>query len=532
MFKVCLVQPPIEDFYATALRNIPLGLLSIGASLNKHDVQMLDLRYGQSHNIPIPKELEAVKPFYHSNDASPFSLYKSYSRFGPNAQQIADLIPADADIFLISALFTTYIHEVLEIVSLIRQNNPSATIIIGGSGIIFNPEKFLNNGADFAILGEGELAVPLLLDELEQAQPDFASVPNLIWQNGGIIYKNPAEIIENIDQLPFPDYTISGTPKYTLSGKRHAMIMASRGCPHRCKFCSIHQTFGTKYRLRSVKNVLMEMDEKIRTGFRSFDFEDDHFGGNKRWLNQLLDEIIVRFADYDLSFQAMNGITVTNLDKNILQKMKLAGFTSINLSLVTPDQTRQNALNRPFDTKQFTDIVHSAHQMDLKVTAYIILGLPGDTVEDNLKSILFLTSLPVLIGPSLFYLVPGTPLFDELEVQGKITGSVRCYRSSYFPYERPDFSRESALTLFRICRIINFLKAARDYNYQPADYRFEKDAVTIPAGLSGRDSQITLGFALLELLKTTGKLYGTGKKKGDRYPLIEENCDLRLNGTK
>lgn len=489
---------------------------------------MLDLRYGQSHIIPIPKELEAVKPFYRSNDASPFSLYKSYSRFGPEVRQIADLIPADADIFLISALFTTYIHEVFEIIFMIRQNNHSATIIIGGSGIIFNPEIFLNNGADFAILGEGELAVPRLLDELKQAQPDFAAVPNLVWQNDGVIYKNPVEIIENIDQLPFSDYNILGTPEYTLAGKRHAMTMASRGCPHRCKFCSIHQTFGTKYRLRSVKNVLMEMDKKIRAGFRSFDFEDDHFGGNKRWLTQLLNEIIARFVDYDLSLQAMNGITVTNLDINILQKMKLAGFTSINLSLVTPDQTRQNALNRPFDTRQFTDIVHSAHQIGLKVTAYIILGLPGDTVEDNLQSILFLASLPVLIGPSLFYLVPGTPLFDELAAQGEIPNSVRCYRSSYFPYERPDFSRESALTLFRICRIINFLKAVGDYNYQPAGYRLEKDAVIIPAGLSGKDSQITLGFALMELLKTTGKLYGTGKKKGDRYPLVEESCDLKI----
>jgi len=530
MANICLIQPPIEDFYATEIRNIPLGLLHIGAMLKKHDLQLLDLRRGKSRKIPFPGELQAVAKYYRPDDASPFSLYKSYSRFGPDINQIADLIPAETDVFLIAALFTTYIHEVLEIIPLIRQKNHRATIIIGGPGTYFNPDLLFDAGADFIVLGEGELAVPQLLDELEQAQPDFASVPNLVWQNGGRIFRNPVEIIKNIDQLPFSDYTITGTPEYILSGKRHAMIMASRGCPHRCKFCSIHQTFGTKYRLRSVENVLSEMEEKNKKGFRSFDFEDDHFGGNKRWLHHLLDGIIERFSDYDLSFQAMNGITVTNLDTNILEKMKLAGFSSINLSLVTPDRQKQQALSRPFDTAAFTKVVQTAQQIGLKVIAYLIIGLPGDTVEDNLQSILFLASLPCLIGPSLFYLVPGTAIFDELAVKGKIPDSELCYRSSYFPYTRLDYSRESAMTLFRICRIINFMKAAREYNYQHSEYRIEDNAIIFPTNQSGKQSQITLGFALLELLKTTGKFYGTGKKKGNRYPLVQERCDSMLLG--
>jgi len=374
------------------------------------------------------------------------------------------------------------------------------------------------------------LAVLQLLDELEKTKPNLAAVPNLVWRSDGGMKQNPVENITNISELPFADYDIPGTPKYMLSGKCHAMIVASRGCPHRCKFCSIHRTFGTKYRLRSVEHVLAEMEDKIKRGFRSFDFEDDHFGGNKRWLHQLLDGIIGRFSDYDLSLQAMNGITVTNLDTNIMEKMKLAGFSSINLSLVTPDRKKQQALSRPFDTAAFTKVVQAAQQIGLKVTAYLIIGLPGDTVKNNLQSILFLASLPCLIGPSLFYLVPGTPIFDELAAKGQIPDSELCYRSSYFPYTRPDYSRESAMTLFRICRIINFMKAARDYGYQPAEYNIEKNSIIIPSDLNGKQSQITLGFALLEMLKTTGKLYGTGKKKGNRYPLVQERCDSVLLG--
>jgi len=528
MFHVCLIQPPIEDFYATNIRNIPLGLLHIGAILKKHDLQLLDLRQGKPRKIPFPRELRAVEKYYRPDDASPFSLYKSYSRFGSNINRIAGLIPADTDVFLIAALFTTYIHEVLEIIPLIRQKNHRATIIIGGPGTYFNPDSLFDAGADFVVLGEGELAVPQLLDELKKTKPNLAAVPNLVWRSDGDIKQNPVEIITNVNELPFADYDISGTPRYTLSRKRHAMIMASRGCSYCCKFCSIHQTFGTKYRLRSVENVLSEMEDKIEKGFRSFDFEDDHFGGNKHWLHYFLDGIIERFSEYDLSLQAMNGITVTNLDAEVLEKMKLAGFSSINLSLVTPDRKKQQALSRPFDTAAFTKVVQAARQIGMTVTAYLIIGLPGDTVEDNLQSILFLASLPCLIGPSLFYLVPGTPIFDELAAKGEIPDSGICYRSSFFPYTRPDYSRESAMTLFRICRIINFMKAARDFDYQPAEYNIEKNSIVIPSALNGKQSQITLGFALLELLKTSGKLYGTGKKKGNRYPLVQERCDSML----
>jgi hypothetical protein len=92
---------------------------------------------------------------------------------------------------------------------------------------------------------------------------------------------------------------------------------------------------GTRYRMRSVENVLAEMTEKIEQGFRSFDFEDDHLGGDRKWFLALLKGINIRFAGLDLSLQAMNGITAANLDSEILSAMWTAGFRSLNLALVT-----------------------------------------------------------------------------------------------------------------------------------------------------------------------------------------------------
>ncbi|MBN2602242.1 MAG: cobalamin-dependent protein [Candidatus Marinimicrobia bacterium] len=529
MFNICLIQPPIEDFYGTDIRNIPLGLLSIGAMLKKkHSVQLLDLRHSKSHKKSIPKDLSAVASYYRPEDASPFGLYKHYSRFGLRNEDIATAIPAACDVFIISALFSTYIYEALEVINIIRRKKPEAIIVAGGSGAMFHTAEFFDSSCDFIIQGEGELAAEVLLNELQKPQADFATIPNLIWRIDGKIQKNPVQIIENLDDLPAPDYSIPGTPQYHLSGKRHAMLMASRGCVYQCRFCCIHHVFGNKYRLRSVENILTEIGDKINAGFRSFDFEDDHFGGSKKWLNQLLDGIIEEFAQYDLSFQAMNGITAGNLDETILKKMKQAGFSGINLSLVTPDRSRQNALNRPFNTPHFKTIVDQANKLGLQVTAYLIIGLPGDMPEDNLKSILFLARLPVLIGPSLYYLTPGTADFDTFQKISEKPLSPHCYRSSYFPCERPDYSRTAAMTLFRICRIINFIKAIEKQRCTVSEYKIENDKISFFQRQDGKESQIALGFALLEILATTGKIFGTTRKQDNQYPLIEEQTDPAL----
>ncbi|MBU0712971.1 cobalamin-dependent protein, partial [bacterium] len=84
---------------------------------------------------------------------------------------MAKLIPGDIDVFLVSALFSTYINEALEVITLIRQKKERATIIAGGSGAMFHADEFFDAGTDFIIQGEGEIAVVRLLDELEKAPP-------------------------------------------------------------------------------------------------------------------------------------------------------------------------------------------------------------------------------------------------------------------------------------------------------------------------------------------------------------------------
>ncbi len=522
--KICLIQPPIDDFYATEIRNIPLGLLSIGAQLKEHTVSLVDLRKAKTRGISFPEEFEELKQYYRQDDKSPFGLYKNYYRFGYKKEEFNNSIPENIDLFGLSANFITYSNNIIELIDFLWQYRPESKIIVGGHACAATPGYFIKHGADFEIYGEGEIAFPALIEAITKQQADLSPIPNLIWGKEKEIIINEQTFIQNLDDLAFADYMIPGTPRYTLSRKKHAMLMISRGCPNHCSFCSIHQVMGHHYRIRSVDNVIAEIDEKIHQGFRSFDFEDDHFGGNRKWLTKFLDRIIDKYSGYNLSFQAMNGITASNLDENLLIKMKQAGFSSLNLALVSEQQTKQGQLNRPFNTEKFTELVYLAKKHNFFVTTYIILGLPGHTIEQMLNSILFLAELPVLIGPSFFYLVPKTPIFEKCQDQNKIPDKYSKYRSAYMPYETENFKRKDLMTLFRITRIINFMKEIRSLDLQPA-YQITKNKIVIDDKIMGNETRLQVGLALFELLTKTKQIYGVKKQQKNHYELRQETVN-------
>jgi len=528
---VALVQPPFEDFYHTEVRQIPLGLLSLAAVLQRYRLVLLDLRYGQRHPVSWPAALRELAVYYRHRDVSPFGLYKNYYRFGLLPPDILRRLPEDCAVFLIAAMFTPYADTVVELIRLIRQARPAAWIVIGGSHASIGYEEMLAAGADFVIRGEGELALPQLLSELERETPGLTQIPNLVARCGTQLMVNPQQTIVDPDQLPYPLYDLTGLPVYRFRGKNHAMLIASRGCPHRCRFCSVHQTMGTRYRLRSVANVLGEVALRLEQGFRSFDFEDDHFGGDRQWLNALMDGLIERFSGYQIELAAMNGITASNLDENILRKMKRAGFSAINLALVTPSPQQQARYGRPVDTAGLFQIIAAARRSGLWVTTYLIIGMPGESAADNLGHILQLASWPTLTGPSLFYLTPGTPLYEELQRDRVLPEASICFRSSAFPFQRSDFTRREAMTLFRICRIINFVKGRIDEGCLPAGFEVDNEIVQVPPGLSGREVQHRLGTTLLNLFRKSGVLYGTDGRTPQGYRLYREHCaDHLLTG--
>jgi len=467
--KVLLIQPPIQDFYQTSIRTQPIGLAYLAASLHAqgHEVAILDCQAEKKRMIPVPQELSYLLKFYPFNDRSPFKLYSGYYHFGRGWEEIKGKIKdSRADVFGISASFTPYHREALEVARIIKEWDERKITVMGGAHVSGDPEGMLKNHfVDYIILGEGEVRFPRLLDQIEKnGRKKIGDYDGIGFHCDGDVQINPVKnFIEELDFLPYPARKLLNLDCYRIKRKRSTMIITSRGCPHGCAYCSAHLVMGAAFRRRSPENIIHEMMEcREKFDIQAFDIEDDNFTFDLKRAKQLLSLIIETFGEGNLELSAMNGVSFASMDGELLGLMKRAGFKTINLSFVSADTLTRERMKRPRGLIDFDSIVSEAEKIGLQVIAYAILGMPGQTLEEMVETIIYLMGKRVLIGPSIYYPTPGTALFEVCEKENLLPPHPRQWRSSAFPIETKDFIRLDLVTIFRLTRVINFLKEKMD----------------------------------------------------------------------
>jgi len=464
--KVLLIQPPIQDFYYTSIRTQPIGLAYIASSLREdgHEVGILDCRADRKRAIPIPPELFYLKEFYPFNDRSPFALYSGYYHFGMSWEQIRqEIVRADADVYGISSGFTPYHGEALKVADMVKRWDARKIVIMGGAHVSADPEGVLKSPlVDYVVLGEGERLLPLLLKALDKNGK--AAIDGIGCRKNGEIAVPPAgSFIDNLDAVPYPARDLLDPDSYRIGKKRATMIITSRGCPHRCAYCSAHRTMGTAFRTRSPMNIIEEMKEcRERYDIQAFDIEDDNFTYDQKRAAEVLRLIIETFGEGRLEMSAMNGISFVSLNGELMGLMKRAGFKTINISLVSTDDCLRNTMGRLHGVPDFSAVLDEAEKAGLNVVAYAILGMPGQAIREMVDTVGYLMSRRVLIGPSIYYPVPGTVLFDTCRQEGILPQCTSQYRSSAIPVETADFARLDIVTLFRLVRAVNFIKGKID----------------------------------------------------------------------
>ena len=242
------------------------------------------------------------------------------------------------------------------------------------------------------------------------------------------------------------------------------MIITSRGCPHGCVYCSTHLVMGTSFRIRTPEAIIREMVEcHQRYDIQAFDIEDDNFTFDQVRAKQLMTLIIGTFGEETLELSAMNGVSFVSLDEELLRLMKRAGFETINLSYVSTDPHFKRKMGRPNHGNDFDQVLQDAEKVGLHVIAYAILGIPGQTIEEVVDTLIYLMGERVLIGPSVYYPTPGTPLFQRCKEKNLLPPHQLQWRSSAFPIQTEDFDRLDIVTLFRFARLINFIKGKMDH---------------------------------------------------------------------
>lgn len=523
--RILLIQPPVRDFYQTAIRTQPLGLACLAAALQQHghSVSILDCQEpGNKKQLPLPARFSYLEKFYIPADISPFKLFGSYSHFGISWEELARRIAAAApDLIGISCQFTPYVAETLKTAEIVKSRNPAIPVIAGGAHASALPAAVLASPhIDYVIIGEGEESLSELINAIAAGRP-ICEIKGLAYKDNGTVRIHArSRFIEDLDRLPLPARDLLDPSWYTVGKAACAMLLTSRGCPQRCSYCSVHQVMGSRLRLRSPEHVLAEMQAcHSRFGITAFDFEDDNFTFDRKRALSLLNGIVEIFGQERLQLFAMNGLSLISLDPELLQAMKRAGFKRLDLSLGSSSQELNRRMDRPADSARAEAALEEAARLGLPVTAYIILGLPDHRLEDMVDSIVYLMERPALLGPSIFYPSPGTRIYEQVRAMKLCdVDNYALLRSSAFPVETPHCSRLDLVTLLRLCRWVNFIKGRlRDTNRAhcafsdlPALFPEAPDLTTgRPDPLSPEEA----GWALTVRLLAEKQFFGISRRK-------------------
>ena len=474
MTDILLIQPPIRDFYLTSKRTVPYGLACIAAALIQEgfSVEIIDaLATSKSRKTDIPEEMTYLYKFYGRPDVSPFGLFHRFRHFGYSFEHLGKMAKSSGAFLVgISALFTPYIEEAIQTARAVKAFHPDCRTVLGGHHPTVLPETVMeSNAVDFLLRGEGEASLPVLAKAIKQGLP-IQSVPGIVCRNadGSLWIREPA-VSENLDENPLPAGNLIRQSFYRRGKKGSVVVTASRGCPMTCSYCSVNAASCFKYRRRSVSAVIREIETALREDDAGFiDFEDENLALDRKWFLTLLEEISTRFKNKDLELRAMNGLYPPSLDKDVVQAMKGAGFSTLNLSLGSTDKEQLKRFQRPDVTEAFDRALRLAERFDFNAVGYIIIGAPHQSAEASLQDLLFLASRRVLAGVSVFYPSPGSkdyPQCDRLEL---LPHSFSLMRSTALPISHTT-TRTESVTILRLGRILNFMKRLVDGNQQFPD---------------------------------------------------------------
>jgi radical SAM superfamily enzyme YgiQ (UPF0313 family) len=522
--KIILIQPPIRDFYDTEIRLQPLGLCLLKAAVKKHlpeiDVVVNDYHHGYGRKtVPYPRELSYLKEYYRFRDSSPFSMFHQFYHFGADFNKIAEDVMKEApDLVGISSLFSPYYREALACAGHIKKR-VNVPILMGGSHVSAAPLMMLSDpNVDYIIRGEGERPLVEFLKAFVSGG-SMEDVPNLGFKQGSKPVLNPMGAPYPLEDLAWANFSDLEIDRYKLNNKPLCFITTSRGCPYSCAFCSVHLTFGESFRTRPIEDVIAEIKRRYEEGYRVFDFEDDNLSFSSEYFKKLLNRLILLFPERDTHLTAMNGISYMSLDSEILGLMKRAGFASLNLSLVSSNEMTLRKFRRPHTVNKFVEIVNEASALGFDMVAYQILGLPNETLDDMVQTMILLARQPVLLGVSIFYLTPGSPVAREFPEMTH--DDIFKSRSTAMAIETNNFRRDDLYTLFITARIINFLKGLG------ADKK-EMETRDVLESIDRSDKRGMSAVRILNTLLEGGKMHSTSGNQMNLLPRFKSDLFFRM----
>ena len=316
-------------------------------------------------------------------------------------------------------IFQDQFHEIAE---LIRNEAPDTFLIGGGPYPSSSYKKIVEDRVvDLAVIGEGERTFLDLVSWLR----NHDDLPKDI--SGTAVLKNEQckvnetrPIIENLDELPIPNYDLININDYEgisnlafQEADKSAFMETSRGCTYKCYYC--HAALSKTVRRRSPYLVLEELGLHYnKRGIKDFVFVDDIFNVPKATAKEILRMIIKRFPRIRLNFS--NGLRADELDDEILDLLEEAGTVHMALAVETAIPRLQKLIVKNLRVEKAKKMIDKASRRFI-VCTFFMVGFPTETIEEAKETVNFARDLTYLSQPvlNIVRIYPGTPLFDALD---------------------------------------------------------------------------------------------------------------------
>ena len=320
-------------------------------------------------------------------------------------EKINDFNPDLIGMSLISLEYKSFYDSL----SMIKELNPKTKIVVGGPHATIMREQVLKDcpAIDYAVVSEGENT----LVELCRGQISVTEIKGLILRESDrIVYTGDREFVGNLDEIPWPRYEKFELDKYI----REVTIYSSRGCPHKCTFCP-NRILSPKFRPRSAKNVVDEMEYWYSKGHRQFNFDDDNFNLIRERVLKICDEIERRGLK-ELFLRCSNGIRADRMDREMLARMKEVGFKYIAFGVDGGNNRILEIVKKGETIEAIEEAIKDSCDLGYDVKLLFVVGTPGETMEDVKDKVKITKKYP--IQDVHFYNIipyPGTELYDWIK---------------------------------------------------------------------------------------------------------------------
>ncbi|TAE82374.1 MAG: radical SAM protein [Bacteroidetes bacterium] len=293
-------------------------------------------------------------------------------------------------------------------------------IVLGGPEVRNHVDKFLEYGADYIVLGEGEESMLELIQFLDGATNvtiDQIEGITYLDAEGKTIYNKERVKLKNLDELPLPNRTKVNLQLYfdawkAKHGTSAISINTMRGCPYSCKWCS-RAVYGQSYRRRSAKHVVDEM-EWIKNNYQvdTIWFVDDVFTVSHKWLKEFREELESR----NLKFPYECITRADRMNEEVIDELKASGCFRVWIGAESGSQKVIDLMDRRVDVMQVRNMIRSSQAKGIQAGTFIMVGYPGETEEDIFETVRHLKdSDPDIFTITVAYPIKGTPLYQEVE---------------------------------------------------------------------------------------------------------------------